>query len=94
MRTHNIEKNMYGPIDFTKFGDDIARRKDIMVLLHREKKYILENYKQTVALKERSLDHLKFYAEKYHETILNSIVRIQKWFRFCRSRKFFKTLLR
>lgn len=94
LRTDNIKKNMYGPIDFNKFGDNIMRKRKIVVLLDRERKYIEENYRQTVALKERSLYHLKFYAEKYHETILKSIVRIQKWYRAHKTREFFKTLLR
>ena len=94
MTTLGGETKMYGPIDMKNFQSDIDNKKRMLLLISRERNNILENLKRTTALRSQSFTKLKFYTETYCKTILTEIVRIQKWYRLCRSRYFFRTLLR
>lgn len=66
----------------------------MMRLLDRERQNIQANLDRTVTLKTKSLVSLRFYSNSYGVLILHNIIRIQKWFRACRQRWFFKNLLR
>ena len=60
-----------------------------MVLLDRERTSLIHNLRGTEQLKEESMMQLKFLSRKYNEKIIESIVRIQRWFRAIRQRNFF-----
>ena len=45
-------------------------------------------------LRKRSLENLKMYSEKFHQTILANILRIQRWFRAKRQKHFFRDLVK
>ena len=88
------EKSLYGPIDFGKYREDIAKRRRMKVLLERQQQEMQHRLRQTTRLKDRSLASLKYQSSSYHSAILGSILRIQRWWRSAWTKRFFQDALK
>jgi len=90
----NPEKSFYGPIDFIQYKRDIQKRKELLKLLDKDRKSIKAKLYRTQNMRLFNEEKLRMANVVYHQTILDNIVRIQRWFRNWKQKRIFKTLLK